>query len=484
MTETSPYDEIRQRAARSALTIMLRGLAVRGIGLLGNVFLARLLLPRDFGMVTLGMTIVTIGDFLASGGLASALVRKTGKIDVRTLQAVYGFQLLVTILISLLVTAIGVPLGRAGALAAIMVWSLVLDTGRMPNAIVLEREMEYRIVLQAEIVETLVWNAWAVAAVLSGAGVWGVASAQVARAAVGYVMLSARGPSGFIVPVISWSRVRPLLKFGAKFQGFSAVLLARDQGLNIAIAAIGGLSAIGVWSIVYRLTMVVAILLESLWRVSYPAMSRLKEVGTAPGPIIRRSVGMATIMVGLLVVALGGGAPAFVPLFFGESWRAATSVVPLAAAGVLITGPLTAVLVGYLLAEDRAGLLTRMSIIDGLISAAVGLPLLSLIGVVGLGIGAVASALADMAILSRALHRGWSIGVLRPMVAPGLATLAGGTGSWLVAASLGANVGSMVGAIAVGEVIYVGLLLVIGRRAFLDSARVVRRVLQRPAQGA
>jgi O-antigen/teichoic acid export membrane protein len=356
---------------------------------------------------------------------------------------------------------------------------LVFDTGRLPNAIVLEREMEYRLVLQTEIVETVVWNAWAVIAVLLGAGVWGVASAQIARALVGYVLLGLRGPHGFIAPILSWSRVRPLLKFGAKFQAFSAITLLRDQGLSVAIAAVGGLTAIGVWTIVYRLTLVVGVLLESLWRVSYPAMSRLKEVGRAPGPVIQRAVSMATIMVGLLVVPLGGSAPALIPVLFGDAWRGAINVIPLAAAAVLITGPLTSILVGYLMAQDRAGLLMRMSVIDGVTLSVVGLPLLSLIGVTGLGIGAVAAALADMLILSRELHRGWSIGVLGQMLAPAVASGVAGVSTWLVASALGANLGSLVTSIVAGEAIYIAVLFALGRQAFLDSARIARRVQRR-----
>ena len=134
MTEPLSYQEISQRATHSAVTIMLRGLAVRAIGFVGNVALARILLPRDFGMVALGMTIVNIGDFLSDGGIASALVREEGRIELRTLEAILGFQLLLTIMIAALATAIGVPLGEAGALAAVMIWSLVFDTGRMPNS--------------------------------------------------------------------------------------------------------------------------------------------------------------------------------------------------------------------------------------------------------------------------------------------------------------------------------------------------------------
>ena len=77
--ETAPLldrGEISSRATRGAVSIMARGFGVRLlIGMLGNILLARLLLPSDFGMIALGNTILAFGAFLASGGLAATLVR-------------------------------------------------------------------------------------------------------------------------------------------------------------------------------------------------------------------------------------------------------------------------------------------------------------------------------------------------------------------------------------------------------------------------
>ena len=359
---------------------MARGLAVRGVGLLGNVVLARLLLPHDLGIVTVGMIIVNLGDFLASGGLAAAFVRSTGAVPRADLEAVYGFQLLATFAIAAVVTVVGVPLGEAGAVAAIMVWSLVLDTGRLPNTIILERQMSYRLVLQVEVMETIVWNVWAVTAVALGLGVLGVASAQVARALVAYIVLTVEGPSGFVRPRLNWSRVRRLLAFGAKFQGSSAISLLRDQGLTIAIAGIGGFAAVGVWSVVYRLTTIIGVLLESLWRVSYPAMSRFREAGSAVEPLVERSIGLATALTGPIVVAVGGSAPGSDPLLFGPAWHQAITPVPFAMLGVLLSGPPAAIAVGYLLAEGEVGAVVRLSALNAVVAAAVGLPLLATLG--------------------------------------------------------------------------------------------------------
>lgn len=481
---TLSRDEVSRRATTSAVTVMARGLAVRAIGMVGNIVLARLLLPSAFGMVSLGTSIVMFGDFLASGGLGAALVRQPGELDRRDLEAVFGFQLLVTIAISAVATAIAAPLSEAGTLAAIMMWSLVIDSARAPTALPLERRMAYRIVLQAEIIETIVWNVAAVVLVAVGLGVWGVAIAQPIRAIAGYLALTLRGPVGFVRPRLNWARTRHLLRFGLQFQAANAVQLIRDQGLNIAIAAIGGFTALGVWSIVYRLTTVVTILMESLWRVSFPAMSRLREAGADAGPVVERSIGVASALTGLLVVPLAGSAPALIPVLFGPHWNAAINVMPLSATAIMLAGPLGAVAIGFLLSEGRAGIVLRMTVLDAIAAWIVSLPLLALHGVIGVGYGQLACGMTDLAVLLLALWRGPAINAVGPTLSMMIAVATGALTAWLVCSWLGHGLPALVASIAAGELVYAATMLAIRRAVALDALRIGLRTVRQLAHAA
>jgi O-antigen/teichoic acid export membrane protein len=476
--------EISSRAARGAISIMARGFGIRVIGMLGNILLARMLLPRDFGVISLGNTIVTFGAFIASGGLAAALVRQSGKVARYDLQVVFGFQLAVTGLVAAVVSAIGPTLGQAGTVAAIMTWSLVIDSGRAANAIPLEREMAYRLVLQAEVIEVIAWNAFAVLAVLAGLGVWGVALAQVVRALTGYLALTLRGPTGFILPRFNWARTRQLLGLGVQFQGLQVVILIRDQGMALAIAAIGGFEALGVWNIVYRFTTVVVILMESLWRVSFPAMSRLRETGEDPLPVVERAASMAAVVSGLLVVPLAGSAPALIPVLFGAHWDPAVRVLPLAAGGVMLAGPISAVAIGYLLSEGRTGVMLRMAIVDGLASWAVGLPLLAAVGVIGLGFGSIASGTVDLVFLTVAVwQRRWRHGFSFTLI-PLASVIAASIPAWLIATALGKNVVALLVSVLVGELIYGACMLLFRRPVVNHTVRLGRRTFRSFAHAA
>ena len=89
-------DQVKERAIRGVVTLGMRGLATRLLALAANVVLARLLLPRDFGALAFGFTIVTFAGVLSSGGLGAALVRLKDAPTRRDLQSLFGFQLLVT----------------------------------------------------------------------------------------------------------------------------------------------------------------------------------------------------------------------------------------------------------------------------------------------------------------------------------------------------------------------------------------------------
>ena len=89
-----------------------------------------------------------------------------------------------------------------------------------------------------ELVETGVYYVWAIATIIIGWGVWGLATAFVVRALVGTVLLLTLLPEGRVAPMPSWTKVRTLLGFGFRYQAVGLLHMLRDQGVNIAVATL------------------------------------------------------------------------------------------------------------------------------------------------------------------------------------------------------------------------------------------------------
>src|SRR5204862_1764682 len=91
--ELNEVATIKQLAVTGVATTFGRSIGVKAIGLLLNVFLARVLVPEDFGELALGLTIYTALNVFASAGLGASLIRRPEAAGPEDLATVFAAQL-------------------------------------------------------------------------------------------------------------------------------------------------------------------------------------------------------------------------------------------------------------------------------------------------------------------------------------------------------------------------------------------------------
>jgi polysaccharide transporter, PST family len=467
-TEPVGAEEVRRRASAGAALLAARAALVVALGLGANIVLARLLVPRDFGLVALGTVLITLGGYLSDGGLGAGLIRRADAPTGLELQAVNGLQLGATVSLTLLAAAGAAAFGRDAAVIAVMVASLPITILRAPSIIVLERRLDYRTIATADIAEAVAFYAWAVATVALGMGVWGLASAMVVRAAVGTAVMVRRGPVGLVRPRWSWASVRPLLGFGLKLQAISAVAIARDQGLNLAVAAIAGVATLGVWNLAFRVLQIPTLLFTTVSRVSYASMSRLLTGGSDPRSAIERGVATLTVISAALLVAIVGFAPAL-PSLVGHAWDEVPATLALSCAAILLNAPVFVMTVGYLYAVDAAGAVLRAMSAYAAVWFAVSVPLLPALGAPAIGLGWIAAAAVGSVLLSRPTSRRTGASIWRNLLPASAAAGAAGAAGWEIAmAAHQTALAGVLGAAAAELLLFAALALV--RRPLLVAA--------------
>lgn len=467
------HDELKHRASAGIFIIATRGLAILAIGFGGTIIVARLLTPHDFGVIALGMVLVQVAALLSDGDLGAALIRRAEPPDIAELQALTAFQLVVTIGMVGVMVAVAPFLGEIGWVAALMVSSMPFVALQFPGRILLERSLSYRPLAVIEVAQVLTYYTWAIAFVLAGFGVWGLASATVAMRVASALLMARVSPVGLVRPRFSWSRIRPLMGFGVRFQAASATWLIRDQGLNALIPVVASVATLGLWTLARRLLELPLLLFESLWRVSFPTMSQLlaaKERASV-GALLERSAGMTAVGSGVILTALAGGALGLVPGLFGEQWAAASGVVPLACLALGIRGAVSAASIGYLYAVGDASAVLRASIFEAAVLLGVALPLLPALDVTAVGVGWVAAAVVEVSILARATHRWTSVRLLRPLAVPLVVGIAAGSLGLLVADAGGRDLVSGVAGALTSVICFQAGLLLLDRRVLFDTVR-------------
>jgi O-antigen/teichoic acid export membrane protein len=424
------------------------------------------------------MAVVLFANLLSDGGLGGGLIRRVEPPDIEELRALTALQLSVTVAVACVVTAVAVPFGEVGRVTALMVCSTPLVALLFPGKILLERSLSYRPLALVEVSQIVIYYGWAIALVLAGLGVWGLASATVARSAAAVLAMSRVSPVGLVWPRYSWRRIRPLIGFGIRFQTANATWLVRDQGMNASIAVISSVSTLGLWSLARRLLEMPYLLLDSLWRVSFPTMSQLVAAKEDVAPLIERALGVTAVGTGVILTGLAASAPGLVPGLFGEQWRAAAGVLPTACLGLGIGGSVYVATVGYLYAVDDASAVLRAAVLHTVMWFAVSLPLLPVVGVSAVGFGWLVSSLTDAAVLRRATLRRTRVRLVIPLVVPVVVGVTAAGVGWFIAKAGGANLFSGVAGGAAAVACFLLGLLLLRRKLLYETFQFVVRSIR------
>lgn len=468
-------DDLKLRTSAGLFIVATRGLAILLVGFVGNVVLARLLTPHDFGTVAIGMSFVLLAAVISDGGLGAALIRRAEPPETEELQALLGLQLAVTIGLALVVAAVGSQFGRIGLVTGVMVSSMPLVALQFPGRITLERALSFRPLAMVEVSQVLTYYAWSIAFVVAGFGVWGLATGTIAMRAVAALIMARLSPVGIPWPRLSWRRIRPLIGFGVRFQATNATWVVRDQGLNAGIAVVASVSTLGLWSLARRLLEIPFLLFNSLWRVSFPAMSQLLAAKEEAAPLMERAVGIAAIGSGIILTGLAGSAPGLIPGLFGEQWREASNVLPGACLGLSVGGSISVATQGYLYAVGDASAVLRAVSFQTITLFAVTLPLLPVIGVWAIGIGVCASSVVDAVVLRRATLKWTRVRLVQPLLATVLIGVVSAGIGWLIADLAGADLLSGLAGGACSILCFQAGLLALRRDLLFETFRFVGR---------
>lgn len=470
---------IRRLAARGTALLGLRTAVVMTVGLGGNAVLARLLVPRDFGIVALAAGITVLAGILADAGMAAGLVGRPQAPDRRDLERMLGLQLTVAVVIAAIMAVTGLAVGdTAGKVTALVALTLPVSAYRSPAAVVLERRLAYRPLAVVEVLEAVSYLICALSLVSIGAGVWGLAVALVARSMVGSLSMGLVARTGWLRPRLGWGHLRSLLAFGVRFQAIGLASAVQSQGVNAGTASIAGLATLGTWSLVMKVMQVPIVVFSTLWRVAYPVTARLVEAGADPAPVLERGIKVIGIASGLLIAGLVGMSPALIPEAFGPTWHGAIAVMPWVGLALIVNGPVSVVSIGYLCGRGDASTVLRATVTGGLIWIILALPLLPLVGATALGIGMVGGTLAGVVVFGSGLRKWAPVRVPLCLLPEIGATILASAAGWWLAVMLGPRALTVLASGALITVLYLAVVAISDGSAVADLCRLGREALR------
>jgi O-antigen/teichoic acid export membrane protein len=299
--------------------------AGRSLTLVSTAILARLLDPRDFGLVALALIFTALLETVADLGLSQALV-VTREEEVRDrADTVFLASIGLGAVLTAVVAALGPVMARffhepeLSWLMALLGVNFLLRALGSTHYALAEKRIDFRARTQAEVADVLVRGVASIALAAAGLGA--------ASIVLGYLAGTA-ALSATLWVVVPWrprlrarrDGLRGLVRFGAAYSGVDAIAAVSNNVDYVFVGRVLGPAALGLYSLGFRLPELLIINLSLVaGRVLFPAFAAVGRESLADAFLMAFRY---TMMVALpLAVGLAALSDPVILALFGDKWE-------------------------------------------------------------------------------------------------------------------------------------------------------------------
>ncbi len=482
-----------KQATRGALWSVGASVAARIIGLIGTLYMTRLLLPDVIGEVAAAAIIAQTANWVSHWGFNQYMIvhgveGPEPTYHVAVLNLVFGVVGLCAIAGT---GAWFAPVFNAPNLASYLPGLTLAVLIRRVGAVadkILAREMRFRELAIANGLGELTFSVSAVTlAATTDLGGQAIVVGNILQSLVATVLiLRATGFGWLQRSPWQWQRVRDIIRFGIPLGLAQLFNFATRYWDNLAFSAFFGTKVVGFYNMAYNLADIPAVQVgEQMTGVLLPAMTGLSIHDRKLAVV--RSTALMALAVFPLATGLGAVAPTLIALLLNDEWQGVAPLLTVLSV-LSVVRPMAWGISTYLASVSRTRAimlleLLKLLLLFGCIVAFSSLGPLWTAASVGIAFGVQALATIALVIVTDRIPAGPLLGAfVRPLAACGV----------MVAAVLGARHGLVeLGLTApkfllpiemlVGAVTYVAAALVLAPAISRDFLRQLRRALKRGA---
>lgn len=333
---------------RSLLSSVASNMRWVGAGIVAQVALrvgvlaimARLVAPRDFGIVSIAFVFTSFAERLGQVGVGPAFVQRA-RIDGDDLKAAFALSVASGLVISAVLCAIA-PVAASffdeeilrGVLVALAMGFIIDSFGIVSDGL-LQRELRFREIVKVETAAFL-GGLLGVGVTLGylGCGVWALVGANLAMRSIKTTLLM------YARPVSLRGRWRARRAWGLLTTGFGFSMgkmlnFLSLQGDNFIVGRILGVEALGMYTRAYQaMTLPAMYVGQAFERVLFPALSKKQDDHAALGIGLLSTLELSALVAMPASVGMFLLSPEIVLVLFGEAWGPVTPVLRVLSCGV------------------------------------------------------------------------------------------------------------------------------------------------------
>lgn len=368
-------DSLKNKTVKGVVWSSVERFSVQGVQFLVMLVIARILDPKDFGLVGMLTIFLAVAQSLIDSGFSQALIRKQDRTEVDN-STVFYFNVAVSVLLYLLLYTIAPWVSdfynepQLTELMRVLCIIIIINSLAVVQRAIYSATLNFKTQAKAAFIAALLSGIVGVVLAYQGYGVWTLIWQQLLNAGINTILLwvySSWHPKW----IYSWKSFKVLFAFGSKLLVSGLLDTLYTNMYMLVIGKFFSASSLGFYSQADRFTKLPSSNITGIiQRVTYPVLCTLQDNDEKLRENYRKLLRLSAFIIFPLMCLLASIAYPLVELLIGEKWHfAAILIIPLSF--TMMWWPIHAINLNLLQVKGRSDLFLKLEIVKKFIGVIV-----------------------------------------------------------------------------------------------------------------
>lgn len=368
-------DSLRSKTVKGVVWSSIERFSTQGVQFLIMIIMARLLTPKDYGLIGMLAIFLAVAQSLIDSGFSQALIRKQNRTDVDN-STVFYFNIVVSSVLYLILF-IAAPFvadfynqPELTSVMRIVCLGVILNSLAVVQRALLTVRIDFKTQAKASLSAAVISGCIGIVLAYCGFGVWSLVVQQLLNLSVNTLLLwifSKWRP----IAVFSWKSFHELFAFGSKMLASGLLDTLYRNIYPIVIGKLFSASSLGHYTRAQHFSEFPSSNVTGIiQRVTYPILCGIQDETERLEAVYRKFLKLSAFIIFPLMIGMSAVARPFIDIVLGKQWGFCGQLLQIICFAMMWY-PIHAINLNLLQVKGRSDLFLRLEIIKKILGITV-----------------------------------------------------------------------------------------------------------------
>ena len=368
-------ESLTHKTVRGTFWSFAERFTAQGVNLLVLVIIARLLSPKEFGLVGMLAVFLAVAQSLIDSGFSQALIRKQNRTE-EDKNTVFYFNIFVSVVLYLLLYLISPWVAsfyeepQLNDVMKVIGLVIVIDSFAVVQRANYTIEIDFKTQTKSTLISAIISGSIGIYLAYHGYGVWALVFQQLSNSLTNVIILWTYS-DWYPKLVYSWKSFRELFGFGSKLMVSGLLDTLYRNGYQLVIGKTFTAESLGFYTNAHKFSDFPSSSFTAIiQRVTYPVLCTIQDEDERLAQAYRKFLRISAFIIFPLMCGLAAVSNPIVNLLLGEKWRyVAVLMIPICFQ--MMWYPIHSINLNLLQVKGRSDLFLRLEIIKKIIGVTI-----------------------------------------------------------------------------------------------------------------